>query len=100
MPWLEDLHLRHHTIGEDRRWREMRQFLEGDCNFPSVIDLGEALRTLTDMRTQRRDAEANVAVDEQIDFVWEKMAMIHTITSEAPYGRLVNPVSGNVPRLA
>jgi hypothetical protein len=42
---------------------------------------------------QRRDAEANVAVDQQINFVWEQMTMIHTITSEAPYGTPPTPVS-------
>jgi len=71
----------------------MRKLLERNGDLTGLVDLGLALRAFAQVRTQRRDAEANLAVDQQIDFVWEQMTMFHTITSEAPYGAPPTPVS-------
>jgi hypothetical protein len=93
VPWLEHLDLRHHPVGEERRGGEVRNLLERIHDDERLIDLGAALATLSNMGTQRGDAEADVAVHEKIDFVGKQMAIYHIISSTASYARASTVVS-------
>jgi hypothetical protein len=65
------MYLRHHPLGERGGWRKMWQLLEGERHLASLVHLCLTLEALANMGTQRRDAEADVAVNEKIDFVRE-----------------------------
>ena len=47
----------------------MRNLLERVHDHEGVIDLGAAVGTLANMRPKRRNAEADVAVNQQVDLV-------------------------------
>jgi hypothetical protein len=66
---LENLDLRHDAIGEQRRRRQVRHLLERVHDLECLVDPGAALRALARVGAKRGDAEADVAVHEQIDFV-------------------------------
>ena len=58
-----------------------------------LIDPGATFGALADVGTQGGNAESDVAIHEQIDFVWQKMSIYHTSTSAGPYGDREQAVS-------
>ena len=63
------MHLLHDAVGEDRGGGEVRKLLEGVDDHTRLVHLRLAFRALAHVRAERSDAEPDVAVHEQIDFV-------------------------------
>ena len=56
----------------------MRKRFQRIDDLACLIDPHATFGALADMGTQRGNAEADVAIHEQIDFVWEQMSVYHT----------------------
>ena len=70
----------------------MREGFQRLGDEPGVLEPRSALRTLLDVRAKRDDAKSGLAIDQQIDLVWEQVSVLHIIYVPA-YGSEETEVS-------
>jgi hypothetical protein len=69
VPRLEHLHLLHHPARRRVGTGEVREVVEGGGHGARRLELPLAVGAAPDVRPQRRDAEADLAVEQQVDLV-------------------------------
>jgi hypothetical protein len=69
MPRLEYLDLAHDPIGESNRGGEVWKTVECRDEFPSTVELPMACSTASDVSPEGGNAEAILAIEEQVYFV-------------------------------
>src|SRR6188474_90242 len=72
----------------------MGQRLQGVDDDHGVVEPGAAVVALGDVRTQRGDAEAGLAVDQKVDLVGEQVSVIHDSSGPSYEGRGVGVSTG------
>src|SRR5690606_17811475 len=77
MPRPKHVNLLHHRVREFRRRCEPRQFVQYGGQLLQRFEVRTTARAFADVGFQRYYAEANVAVEQKVELVGEKMSVVH-----------------------
>jgi hypothetical protein len=59
------------------RWREPWQLFDHAGYSAGIVEPTSTVVAFSDVGLERRRAEPNLTVEELIDFVWQKMSVVH-----------------------
>jgi hypothetical protein len=69
--------LGHHPIGKRMSRRKVRNSFQSPDDLSGLLDLRPALGTIANMGLQGGYPEAHLVINEQVNFVWKQVPMIH-----------------------